>query len=338
MEIGTMAGWETYSQNKKETEKRLLIKEQSQIEAEIKELDDKLPVFATAEEKAEYLQKSNPLHDRLEEIDKLLTTLTVGTDQSIADYTYTPTKITFSLGDINGRAVADGKNRVRIPEDIYNNTNCAQILPEGYEGDINDVRENISLVKTDSDDTVNIVDIQGIYQSVYDDDKDNMDNVFSHTHDVVIANAENKKAFELLREAKDPLTLAADDIQTAINSNLCARAKRHAVIITNKSGFAKLDIDIDGTALVTRNTDGEFVYKKKYIVREVPDEILPNTDEGKSPVIIGDMNIVRFFLLSETRLVKHEMYRNARLDRGVRKEIITLSTTSDEAYIHGVIA
>ena len=72
---------------------------------------------------------------------------------------------------------------------------------------------------------------------------------------------------------------------------------------------------------------------KKYIIREVDNEILPNKESGEIPVIIGDTSVVRFYLLSDTHLVKDDFFNYKMLDRRIRKEIITLSTHSDSSYI-----
>ena len=99
-----------------------------------------------------------------------------------------------------------------------------------------------------------------------------------------------------------------------------------------------MDTDVNGVPLVTKDRDGNMIYKKKYMIVEVPDEILPDTDSG-SPCIIGDIkNVLRFYVIRETSLFKDDIFPYLTGDRVVREEIITLTTTSDEAYIVGYLA
>lgn len=270
------------------------------------------------------------------EFEKLLMSGESFLGDSVKDFEYVPDGIYFSLGDINGRNIVD-KNRVRIVTDSnYNITECAEIVPEGTAGSAKPAL--LSVVKTENADSFNFEDIRAVAFTVYEDDKDNIVKAFDYNHKVAFVNAENKKAFELLLTAKDAISLSAENMQETINANLCGKAKQKAIIVTNKTGFAKLDKDVNGIPLVTKDGDGNFIYKNKYVIKEMPDEILPNTDNGESPVIIADLSIVEFFLQRETYLEKDDFLTFNQLDRGIRKEIIKLSTTSDEAYIHGLLA
>lgn len=257
-------------------------------------------------------------------------------DQSIKDFDYIPTEIEFSLGDINGRGIVDSHNRISAPVDHYNNTECAEIIREGESATAKPLTDSLEMMKTDSDDAIIFDDIRGIGYGTYEDDKNNLSRAFEHTHKIHFVNAENKKAFELMIGSKAPISISVDKVQSVINSNLCGKAKRKAVIVVNKSGFSALDIDINGMPLVTKDSNGNFIYKNKYKIQEVPEEILPNTETG-SPIIIGDMSIVKFFVLREDYLEKDDFFTHNMMDRGIRKEIITLATISNEAYIHGVL-
>lgn len=270
------------------------------------------------------------------EFEKLLMSGESFLGDSVKDLEYIPDEIYFSLGDINGRNIID-KNRIRLVTDNnYNITECAEIVPEGTAGTVKPAL--LSVVKTENVDSLNFEDIRAVARTVYEDDKDNIVKAFDYNHRVAFVNAENREAFKLLLNAKDAISLSAENMQEAINANLCAKAKKKAVIVTNKFGFAKIDIDVNGTPLVTKDSDGNFIYKNKYVIKEMADEILPNAETGESPVIIGDLSIVRFFLQRETYLEKDDFLTFNQLDRGIRKEIITLSTSSDEAYIVGALA
>lgn len=258
------------------------------------------------------------------------------TNQSVENLTYIPGPLGFSLGDINGRVIID-KNRVHVPTDNYNNTVCAEIVAEGGEATPKQLTDSLTVLNTETENAIIFDDILAVGASTYNDDRETLDQAIEHSHAVHFINAENKKAFELMIGAKNAINLTAENLNEAINANLCGKAKRNAVIIVNKSGFAKLDIDVNGVALVTKNADGEMVYKNKYVIREIDDAILPNTDAG-APCIIGDMSVVKFFLVRDDSLFKDMFGYYQIANRHNRKEIIKLSTTSDDAYIHGVLA
>ena len=81
--------------------------------------------------------------------------------------------------------------------------------------------------------------------------------------------------------------------------------------------------------------DGKEVKRLKNI--EIPDEILPDLEAG-SPIIAGDIaNVLRFFMIRDASLIKDDVYPFNIADRQIKKEIIALTTTSDEAYIIGYI-
>lgn len=279
--------------------------------------------------------KSDEADKAFIEFDKLLTSGEAFIDQSVQDFEFTPGEMPFSLGDTNGRFFID-KSTIRIvmPKD-YSNTECAEIVSEGTAGSEKPL--SLTVIKTDSVDSIKLEDIRAIDETIYEDDTDNILSAFEYNHKVAFINAENKKAFSLLLNAKDALTLSVENMQKTINANLCSKAKKKAVIVTNKSGFAKLDIDANGTPLVTKDSEGSFIFKSKYKIVEMADEILPNTEAGESPVIIGDLSIVQFLLQREDYSEKEDLEFN-QLNRGIRKEIVTLSTTSDDAYIHGLLA
>ena len=258
------------------------------------------------------------------------------TDQSVANLAYIPGSLGFSLADINGRVIIDN-NRVRVPSDNYNDTVCAEIVAEGGEATPKQLTDGLTILDTEVEDAIVFDDILTVGAGTYNDDRETLDQAFDHSHAVHLINAENKKALELMIGAKDATPLTAENLNEAINVNLCGKAKRNAVIVVNKSGFAELDVDVNGVSLVTKNADGEMVYKNKYIIKEIDDAILPDTEAG-TPCIVGDLSIVKFFVVRDDSLVTDMfgIYRVA--DRNVKKEIIKLSTTSNEAYIHGVLA
>lgn len=293
---------------------------------------------------SENLIKRAELNDELEKIEKNIKTLDIQIesgiyhlDTSYNEDPYTPSEIGFSLGDRNGRSFI-GRKREHIPLDRYEETNTASEFAQGEEPETN-FEDLLTMISTDEDDSI-MFDSNIVYGlgSKMDDEK-TFNNAIDHSHKVMLINAENKKACEILRSAKNPISMDVNNLQKVINLNLSAKAKKETIILLNHSGFAKLDIvdSVSGYPLVKRNTDGCFIYRDKYPILEIPDEILPNNEDGSSPVIIGDMNIVKFYVMREDRLIRDGGYNLKINDRTLKREIITLSTTSNKAYIHGSI-
>lgn len=258
-------------------------------------------------------------------------------DQAISYADYMSTDHDLAIADYCGRFPVD-KERVSFPFEPYNYTDSADQVEEGGEAAYYYIDEYIKRGTTESDDLIRINDILRLSELKYNDDKKTLDKALASAHVKRVINRENTVALSVLTGAKDAIAVEAASVQTAINNSLCGMAKRNAEIWTNKAGFAALDIDVDGVSLIRRNGNGEFIYKDKYIVREFPSEILPDTDLG-SPVLIGDFkNIVRFAVLYNETAVRGGIYPVDMLHREIVEEIPILTTTSDEAYINGYIA
>ena len=252
------------------------------------------------------------------------------------DDPYTPSDLGFSFGNKNGRTFIGCKlERLRL--DCYDENIIASEYVEGVvpETKIQDV---ITMMKASEDNSI-MFDSNIAYGTALLDDDPTVSRAIPHIHDVMMINAENKKVCEILRSAKAPLTLSAHALQETINANLSGKGKSNGVIYTNHDGFALLDIDdANGQPLVTRNHVNRMIYKGKYPIEELPNAILPNNEDGSSPVIIGDMSIVKFFVMRDDSLIKDEFLEMKVYDRNLRREIIALSTTSNSAYIHGNIS
>lgn len=276
-------------------------------------------------------------YDKFKEVEKALLTGSVFMDQKIDDRPYIPSESDFSIGDLVIRQIID-PNRVRVPMDHYHITDTAQEVKEGETSELVSLTDSLTMISTESTDSIIFDDIQATTGNVYDDDKEIIEAAFDSIHDKRFINAENKKALEILIGSKDATAVSAENVQKVINTYLCGKAKRNTIIITNKSGFAKLDIDINGISLITKVTADKMVYKGKYEVIEMPDEILPDTENG-SPIIIGDIaHILKFYLIRKDSLFKNDIFPYIVADRQIKKEIITLTTKSDEAYIVGYLA
>lgn len=286
---------------------------------------------------SEAAEKFGQVHDQYEALKAAIFSGDAFTDQSIEYKPYIPAEYGFSLGDLAGREYIEA-NRAGIPVDHYNDTTTAEEVAEGGSSTPKNLIDSLTMVQTDGD-AVIFDDTLKVGSGTYSDDKDTIDRAFEAAHTRHFINAENKKALEVLTGGKAAVALAAESLQTTINASLCGKAKRNAIIITNKSGFAELDIDVNGVPLVTKDPNGNMIYKGKYMIQELPDEILPDTDSG-SPCIIGDIaNVLKFFIVREDSLFSDFVdFTFMTHDRAIRKEIISLTTTSDEAYIVGYLA
>lgn len=286
---------------------------------------------------SEAAEKFGQVHDQYEALKAAILSGDAFTDQSIEYKPYIPAEYGFSLGDLAGREYIEA-NRAGIPVDHYNDTTTAEEVAEGGSSTPKNLTECLTMVQTDGD-AVIFDDTLKVRSGTYSDDKDTINQAFKAAHTRHFINAENKKTLEVLTGSKAAVALAAESLQTTINASLCGKAKRNAIIITNKSGFAELDIDVNGVSLVTKDPDGNMIYKGKYVIQELPDEILPDTDSG-SPCIIGDIaNVLKIFIVREDFLFSDFVdFTFMAHDRAIRKEIISLTTTSDEAYIVGYLA
>lgn len=284
----------------------------------------------------EQVNKLDEIDTQMKELEEILATGSFTIDPGYIDEPYTPSEIGYSLGNNNGRTYI-GRKVDRLPLDNYDETYTASEYIEGYipETKLNNI---VTLLDTKVENSITFDSDIVFAPGFKDDDKVNVEKAIAHAHDVGLVNAENKKAFEILRGAKESIKLDAETLQTSINNNLNAKAKANAVIIVNKSGFAKLDIEVGGISLVSRNVDGKFIYKNKYVIQEVSNEILPNNNDGSNPIIIGDLSIVKFIVIRDDALKKDEFLELKMHDRHLKCEVVALTTTSDSAYVHGTLS
>lgn len=282
------------------------------------------------------LEIAEKSREEFETFEKALFSGDVFANESIDEFKYVPSEESFSLGDINGRYLI-GKERLRVPGALYNDTVCAEIVEEGGSATPLNLVDSLSVVNTEKADAITFEDVESVGANVYHDDKDNLSLAMGDVHKIHFINAENKKAFELMIGSKESVGVSANGILGVINANLCAKAKRKAVIVVNKSGFAKLDVEENGIPCVTKDSFGNFIYKQKYPIIEVADEILANGENGATPIIVGDLSIVNFYVIREDRLEEEFGGVYSVSSRNIRKEIITLSTISNEAFVVGYL-
>lgn len=308
------------------------------MESYKEKLDQAVKKFgSTSQEAISYQGLYDQAVKSYEDLEKALTSGSVFTNLSVEDQPFSDTGSEFSLGDLAGRIAIDA-NRVRVPMDHYSDNTIAETVSEGGSSTPKSLLDSLTMLLTDTDDAIIFDDILEIGESAYNDDTEVMDQALAFSHNRHFINAENKKALEILIASKSAESVSAESVQESINAKLSGKAKRNAVIITNHSGFAELDIDVNGVAQVTKDPNtGDMIYKHKYTIIEIPDAILPDLEAG-SPIIAGDIaNVLRFFMIRDDSLIKDDAYPFNIADRQIKKEIIALTTTSDEAYIIGYI-
>ena len=284
--------------------------------------------------RADISDKMGVIEDTIKDLEIEVESGVFHLDASYNEEAYTPSEDGFSWGDLNGRTFI-GRKGDRLPLDNYEEVATASEFDPNNDNETN-FEDLLTMFKVTEDASI-MFDSNIAYPLTFkSDDPKTFNPAISHGHRVMMNNAENKKAGEVMRSAKAPVPMSVETLQEVINANLCAKAKSKAVILVNHSGFAKIDVDTaDGYPLVKRNAEGRFIYRDKYPIQEVADEILPNNEDGSSPVIIGDLSIVRFLVMRDDVLEREEFLKVN--DRNLKREIIALTTTSDKAYIHGSI-
>ena len=286
------------------------------------------------------LEKFGVYKEQLDTLEEALLSGDAFTDESVENMDYISDARIFSLREFSGGAIPINANTVRIPMDLYNDTTTAESVAEGADSTPRQLTDVMNVLHTDTDDAIIFNDTAKVSESLYNDDSETFRDSVKNSHARAFVNAENKKALALLLQSKEAVTVTADTILEKINATLCGKAKRNAVIITNKNGFASLDVvGASGYPMIKKNDAGEFVLLDKYVVIEMDNEILPNNENETAPVIMGDIaHVVKFFTIRETNLISDYADFNVMLSsRSIKKEIITLRTMSDEAFIIGSI-
>lgn len=226
-------------------------------------------------------------------------------------------------------------NRVRLVIENYLNTNQAEDLDENGESTPKDISKGVTVLITDNTEVRYIDSNIGVMENIYEDDKESCDTTIEDQQNIEIINEENAIGFNLLKEAQTPISIAPGGICSAIAKYLCSKAKKKCFIYVSHVGFAYLDSlkDSNGNPFLKRNlSDGNFYFEDKYPVREIDGTIL-----GDKEIIVGDLSVVRFFVLGVANRVKNDIGLCAILKRKIYKEIITLTSDSKEAYFYGLM-
>lgn len=244
-----------------------------------------------------------------------------------------------NLADLYDVKFETDDKTARVVVENYNDTASLSVVAEGENIPDKDIKDHVNVIKTDRDSIKKIAGILNVPEKMLEDDKDLLNGAIDSIQAKHSGHTETILLCKAIQASKGALSVTAESLSSIVNSSLCAKAKRGAEIITNESGFNRLDVtDSCGNPLLKKNFDlGEFVFMDKYIVRTLSDDILANNEDGSAPIFVGDWkNVLRLAIVKKyPPLVKHDLYNCLVENRAIKKLIPILTTTSDKAFIVG---
>ena len=156
--------------------------------------------------------------------------------------------------------------------------------------------------------------------------------------------SENAKIFGTLKAGYNEGTPKAltgwKSLKKSINKDLDPSCKIAGVIVTNQSGWAYLDDEVDGTGRPILQPNPANATEKLFqnmVVHVFPDAQLPNIDETHAPVIYGDTKAGCTFVEHqnlEFSISEHYLFNKNQNCLRVIEGFDAMSTDTD-AYIYG---
>lgn len=246
-----------------------------------------------------------------------------------------------NLADLyNARFETEGKTS-RVVVERYNDTTLSAVVGEGESIPENDIRNHIISISTDREDIKKIAGILNVPETMLSDERELLNGAIDSVQAKHTGNTETMLLCKAIQSSKEAVEISPITLGSIVNGSLCGKAKRNCEIITNESGFSKLDIkDEFGNAFIKKDFNlGEYVFDDKYIVRTLSDEMLPNNADDSAPVFVGDWkNVLRLAVVKEyPPLEELDLYNCVIKNRAIKKTIPILTTTSDKAFIVGYI-
>lgn len=296
------------------------------------EIAKKAPEYIAREEDHK-IEKLRDEYERLASEKAVLTTADTFIDTGVVDLGYIPSSHNYVISE--GLRFKVNESNLRLVYPGYEFNYAADSVAEGALGETKNLTDLLHSETTDEKNIIRLSAVLNVFESAYKDDTETMDQAIDDLLDSATENAENREALDKLIKAKTAVEINVGSLIPTINNNLCATAKRNAEIWTNDSGFAALDVTVNGVRMIERDpASGEFIYDRKYIVRQFSDTILPNTEAGAPRVLIGDFkNILRFGIIStQDKRIDSVFPANIYFNRYV-KEVIALTTTQNSAWI-----
>lgn len=256
---------------------------------------------------------------------------------------YIACESTINLADLYDVRHEIPGSAVRFVIENYEDTTLAYTVGEGETIGEHNLTDAVHTYEADG--TNKIASILNAPENVLDDDPLLRDTALYNVQAKHTANAETALLLNTVINSKEAVAISNETFFLATNETLSAYSRRRAEIITNESGFKELDIvNDDGDPYIKKDFQiGEFVYMDRYIVRVLPDEILPNFENNASPVLVGDWsNVLRLVVILKYPPVDvpptmTDLFNCIVKNKAVERVIPTLTTTSDKAYFVGYI-
>ncbi len=246
-----------------------------------------------------------------------------------------------NLADLYDIRFDTDNKTARIVVENYNDTQALSEIQEGENIPYNNIREYVKVIKTNRENIKKIAGILNVPETMLNDERDLLNGAIDSIQGKHTGNTETVLLCKAIRTSKEAVKLDTVSFSTIVNNSLSAKAKLGAEIITNESGFNKLDVlDSNGNPLLKKDFRiGEFVYMDKYIVRTLSDDILENNEDNSAPIFIGDWrNVLRIATVKKyPPLFKHNILDCLYENRAIKHIIPILTTTSDKAFIVGYI-
>lgn len=295
-----------------------------------------------------YLDTFTNNHKVLKDMEDALSTGEVfGSMLEAGNEGFIPCDSNESLADLyNARHEIPGSATIFVVEN-YSDDTKAFIVSEGETIGEHDLTDCIQSLKTKTDSVRKVASILNVPETDFEDDPVLRDSAVYNVQERHTVNGENALLLDTILKSKEPVSVSVSTLFSDANNKLSAYARRRSEIITNESGFSKLDVVNEaGNRYIKKDfLIGEFVFQDRYIVRILPDEILPDFENESSPVLIGDWaNVLRLAVIlkyipadSKNRTIAditNFIVRN----KAVERVIPVLTTTSDKAYFIGSIA
>lgn len=335
--LGKMEEKQLFPLNGKLTTKEKLVHEIEKLRLESKTFDKEYGKFDP--KSISKLGELETKENELKAIEKLLDTRTAFVNESVHRLGYIPTPRGFSFGSACEKIYLDANNG-KIPTGVYENNSVAPTCAEGEMVEAENMYPMLRLNKGDDENAVIFHDNLKIGVALHNDDPDTVDKAFIDNHEIRLENAESLKACEMFMGAKNPIELDPMHLNNAINL-LSGKTRRSdaMMILTNRTGFSLLDkTDTNSGVSLIKKVNGQMIYRDKYVVQELPNEILPSNENG-SPCIMGALtDICKIFIIRDEGLTSENWDEWATLNSRIRKEIITLTTDSDAGFVWGYLA
>ena len=286
-------------------------------------------------------------YDALEAMKEALSTGDVfGSMLEAGNEGFIPCDSALSLADLYDVRHKIPGSATRFIVENYADETTAFIVSEGETIGEHDLTDCIQSLNTKTGSVRKVASILNVPETDFEDDPVLRDSAVYNVQEKHTVNGENALLVHMIIGSKDSVEVTVGNLFTVTNQKLSANARRRAEIITNEAGFAKLDtVDASGDRYITKDFQtGEFVFADRYIVRILPDAILPDFENESSPVLIGDWkNVLRLAVIlkyvpADAKNRTAEDLANFTIrNKAVERVIPALTTKSDKAYIVGAI-